>query len=185
MDKRKLGSSLPTLSTDDLDQPLIVVGTKNWLALLALLLLASLTFLWLMTGSIPEVVKGEAFFWETKDEKVIYAALPVELGQKVQSNSPVLIQMSAWDRQKYGQLKGEVIENFITPMNLDELQKKLPSPSIASFLMGGNKVVVLLKIQPSIPERGLGTLASGSTGEISIRIASLKPIQYVVPSWGN
>lgn len=177
--------TLPTLSSDNLDEPLIVVSTKNWLALFAILVLASLTFLWLITGSISEVVKGEAFLWETKDEKVIYAALPVELGQKVQAKSPVLIQMSAWDRQEYGQLKGEVINNFIVPMNLDELKKKLPSSSMATFLMGKNKVVVLIKVQPFIPERGFVTLASGSTGEISIRIETRAPIQFVVPSWGS
>lgn len=161
-------------SSEGLDQPLVVVSTKNWLALFAIALLATLAALWLIFGSIPVTVEGQAFYWQKEDEKVIYAALPVANAQKVGEKFLALMQMSD---QK---LKGEVTKNFMNPMSVKELKKNIPYPPLASFLMGKNKAVVLIKIRPLL-HAGQEPL-SLSTGEISIRIATIKPIEYVVPS---
>jgi len=177
MAEQKKSYTVPPPDSENIEQPLMVVSTKNWIALFAILFLVTLSVLWLIFGSIPVVVHGKAFFWQKDTEKVIYGALPVDTGQKVREKSPVLMDVSL----QQAKIQGEVIKN-LGPMNLEELKKNIPSPTLASFLMGNNQAVVLIKVQPLKPET-LGSLPSESTGEISIRIESLKPIQYVVPSW--
>ena len=148
-------------------------------------------------GQGNQVKTGQVLLWFEKPvlakDMLVYAFIPIQAGQRVKKGMDATVNLAAVDTQKYGQLKGQVIEvdPFAVSKNSDQL-KVIPSEKLRDDMTSkATAILVLIKpyLEPKNPSQlawtsGKGPpneLSPGSTGSVRITIESKRPISYLIP----
>jgi HlyD family secretion protein len=109
-------SSLDRLtSPDQIDRLLVIVRPPGWIALICMIVLATLFFLWSILGEIPITVTGVGVFFNPRDiqtinseSKGVVEIIHVTTGDKIQKGMELITLRNPYLSQEYEELKNKI-----------------------------------------------------------------------------
>jgi hypothetical protein len=187
-------------SPEELDQQLVVVSSKGWIALILTCLLILGGIFWAIFGSIPDTYDTQAIFLHTggytnkKGDFYFFSFIPIERGQQLQKGMKAYIKPADVDPQQYGSLVGSILSVSPSVATEQELYQLLGNHALISYFTD-NQPVVIVTIEPIEDQStksgykwtsGFGppyTITPLIIGDALIVLSARPPISYVIPFW--
>lgn len=135
--------------------------------------------------------------YKTKAQQtyIFYAYIPAEYGKKVQLGTNVIVELSTVRAEEYGAILGKVIQVSPYPVSRENIGNTIQNEGLVDYLMGGNKTVVELVIEPELDPTtpsgfkwtsGKGPNIKISTGTVAYvkgLVERVTPIFYLFSLW--
>ena len=81
---------------------------------------------------------------------IVYAYIPTAFGKRIQPDMPVEVELSNVRVEEYGAIMGKVVQISPYPVSRDNIGKIIQNEGLADYLMGNNKAVVQIIIEPEL-----------------------------------
>ncbi len=182
-------------SPDQLDELLTVTSTREWLLLLALLVLLVVAAVWALFGTLQTRVVGNGvLIAESNASAPLSAVMYVTLadGQRIQPGMVVSLAPVSVRPEEYGLLLGRVVAVQNTPATLQEMLAVLGNDAFVQTLINRGELIAVriqLDTDPTTASGYRWTVAGGPPGMVpsgtplfgTIVVREQRPIELVVP----
>ncbi|MGB3204654.1 MAG: hypothetical protein WBB28_06675 [Crinalium sp.] len=185
-------------SPEQLDRPIRLLRTMDWLTLTGFGTMAILSLLWGIFGKIPITVSGRgvlvrpAVMTKTATLKAV-TFLDMLDGQRVKPGMKIQITPDIVKRERFGSIVGKIIYVSPFPVSKESASEVVGNPEIAQNIMGqdGEKIEVIAQLQtdgntPSGLKWSASTgpdlhLIAGTTTMATITVEEPPPLSFVLP----
>jgi len=196
--------SLEKLSSPkELQEQLVILSFKYWVALATLGVLFFCAILWGFLGKVPILSIGKAIVFDAnkiegtknaQESPYIFGVMPFSTGEQIREGMKVKVALASIDVKKYGYLLGVVDEVFPYFLSFEQSPlHQLSSKELIAFLFPPQQPFVMIKIRPTPnPHTFTGyewstkqgppfPIIEGSVGTVAVILEEAKPLSFFLP----
>lgn len=200
MDNQKLfirEFDVPEEGFDSAKKMVKVVPSALWIALLGGGIVIAGFLIWAFFGTLTMTEKIVGFYHpDGSDDGEVICYVPLTTGKMLNEGMEVTMYPAGLDQQEYGHLKGQItyIDPYVTQES--DLNELINSDQVTSSMMkSGAGVMVIIQLRPDDDssngyhwsnQRGMNfNLQDGTYMNVSVDVDSLRPIDYMIPDFGE